>query len=306
MTDAGPGILSVPAVGVHFFAVDHQSGLEFHRVRGTGTAFFIMGPGDIEPVILVQLDTLIAQLLIVVAIALAAAHTEARKVAAVADAAIIDKAAAGHGKDAVVALGNGACILAVFADMARRAEVELGGVLGDGQNAAGTVSIHLEDQDLVHSVDGKDLLAQLCAHGGSVAADPGLVDINMVVSVGLHVGMIVQIVLHGVPVQLIEKGVEITLVLGQLPQLGVQLIHVDLADPVGIVSIGDEIIQPIIRLDQRDVGIPVVLFILGILGSGDHGLIDRGREHLGDPTVTHGLPGGDNDGLPGVFNEGNL
>ena len=119
LSDAGTGLQGSPAaVGVHHDgAVNDEGGLELHGVGGV-LAHRVAGVLDVEEVILVKLNALIAPAHVGVAVGGAVAHGVAGQKAAVAVAVGVNKAAGSDADDAVMIFGDGAGVLTCDAQLA--------------------------------------------------------------------------------------------------------------------------------------------------------------------------------------------
>ena len=292
LTDAGAGVDRVPGADVLPDAVHKEGGLELHAVRRARAAFRI-GVGNIEPVVFMQLDPLVA-VAVVVAVGHAAAHCKAGDLPAVAHAALVDEAGAGHGKHAAVGLGDLAHDLTVVGQGRRRAEAEAGRVLGDSQNRAGgraaaaVLCVDLHDQNAVRGVDGQNLLAELRADRGALIAQSGVVNQDIGVAVRYSFGVLRQIGLAGVAVQLIEQGVEALLLVSQRVEAGV--LFLDLLDDLVLeVGHGEDVFGGLFVLGRG------VVTDLGEL-RGVHlfafGVGDPGQEQVHQTLVPHRGVGG--------------
>ena len=212
LADAGPGLERGPAaVGVHHDgAVDNQGGLEFHGVGGVfrnGVAGIL----DIEEVVLVEFQALVAPTHVGRAVGGAVAEGIAGQGAAVAVSVGVNKAAGGNADDAVVIFGDGAGVFTGDAQLAGGVQAQPRGILGDGQHTqiAGAGDAH--QKNLVFGVDGQHLLAVDGLDGGAAVVQAGLVDVEVVPAVLQGFGMLAQVGLQGGLVDLIEEGVEVFL-----------------------------------------------------------------------------------------------
>ena len=129
---------------------------------------------------------------------------------------------------------NGQIPRLAFANARERLENGLKYFLGDSQNRAGgraaaaVLCVDLHDQNAVRGVDGQNLLAELRADRGALIAQSGVVNQDIGVAVRYSFGVLRQIGLAGVAVQLIEQGVEALLLVGQGVEAGV--LFLDLLD----------------------------------------------------------------------------
>ena len=194
LADAGAGLKTCPAaVGIHHDgAVDDEGGLELHGVGGV-LAHRVAGVLDVEEVILMELDALIAPAHVGVAVGSAVTHGVAGQDAAVAVAVGIDEAAAGDGENAIVVFSDGADVFTGDAQLAGGIYAQPAGILGNGQHAQVARAGDAHQQHLIFGVDGQHLLAVDGLNGGAAVIQTGLVDVKVVPAVGERLGMLGEI-----------------------------------------------------------------------------------------------------------------
>ena len=180
-------------------------------------------------------------------------------------------------------------------------EPESGGLLADGQDAPGSVAVHLENKNLVLRVDGKHLLAQLGADTGPSVVHAGLVDPHVGVAAAEGVRMGAEIVLGAPEVQLVELQIEALLLRAHLLKLLLGLhpagVGLHLRYP-GLVAGG---------IGEGILGVLADLLLPCLVLQLRPGVDDGGREVVGGKAlVPHGLHGRADPHLPELLDLGNL
>ena len=230
-----------------------------------------------------QLETLVA-IAHMAAVGLAVAHGVAREGTAVAGAARVDEARAGHADDAAVGLGDLAADLADAAERGRGLQAQARRVFHNNEHAAVSAAFHARDEDLVVRVDRKHLLALDGADAGAVSREGGLVDVDAAPAGGEGVGMLLDIRLHArhidLPEEVVKRDLFLAHALGvrerRVAGLGLAFaplaVDADLRLPGGL-HFGEDLVNDAAWDERR--GQPLV-------AERVHGRLDIGRAPLGD------------------------
>ena len=230
-----------------------------------------------------QLETLVA-IAHMAAVGLAVAHGVAREGTAVAGAARVDEARAGHADDAAVGLGDLAADLADAAERGRGLQTQARRVFHNNEHAAVSAAFHARDEDLVARVDRKHLLALYGADAGAVSREGGLVDVDAAPAGGEGVGMLLDIRLHArhidLPEEVVKRDLFLAHALGvrerRVAGLGLAFaplaVDADLRLPGGL-HFGEDLVNDAAWDERR--GQPLV-------AERVHGRLDIGRAPLGD------------------------
>ena len=230
-----------------------------------------------------QLEALVA-IAHMAAVGLAVAHGVAREGTAVAGAARVDEARAGHADDAAVGLGDLAADLADAAERGRGLQAQARRVFHDDEHAAVGAAFHARDHNLILRVDREHLLALDGADAGAVVREGGLVDVDAAPAGGEDVGMLLDIRLHArhihLPEEVIKRDLFLAHALGVRERgvAGLDLLLVPLAVDAdlrlpGRLHFGNDLVDDAAWDERR--GQPLV-------AERVHGRLDIGRAPLGD------------------------
>ena len=218
------------------------------------------------------------------AVGLAVAHGVAREGTAVAGAARVDEARAGHADDAAVGLGDLAADLADASERGRGLQTQARRVFHNNEHAAVSAAFHARDEDLVARVDRKHLLALDGADAGAVSREGGLVDVDAAPAGGEGVGMLLDIRLHArhidLPEEVVKRDLFLAHALGvrerRVAGLGLAFVPLavdaDLRLPGGL-HFSEDLVNDAAWDERR--GQPLV-------AERVHGRLDIGRAPLGD------------------------
>ena len=220
----------------------------------------------------------------VAAVGLAVAHGVTREGSAVAGAARVDEARAGHADNAAVGLGNLAADLTDAPERRRGLQTQARRILHDDKHAAVSTALFARDENLILRVDREHLLALDGTDAGAVAREGGLVDVDAAPAGGEGIGVLLDIRLHArhihLPEEVIERDLFLAHALGirERRVAGLDLFLVPLAVDTdlrlpGRLHFGDDLVNDAARDERR--GQPLV-------AERVHGRLDIGRAPLGD------------------------
>ena len=213
MPDASARGFARPVIALDDLAVDDERGVKLRRVAAVRTNRLVR-PADANGIVRQNLEPGIRKIIhvgVMLPVGDPVAHRKARELSAVPLPARVKKAVARHGQQSAMRLSDLPDRLAVAAEPFRHFNAQARRNLRNGENAPEFFPFHAHEQHLFPEIYGQHLLVHRCADACPGLIEARLVDVDSSPAVCERLRVLVQIRLHGVPVDLPENIIEVVL-----------------------------------------------------------------------------------------------